>query len=72
MVSPQSHVFNILRMKNVKKKNRVIYDSENKEIFIVINIRPGGHIMIFTDNTYELYYNDMRNTKGVSMFSNVK
>ena len=60
-------ISNILILSNVKKKNYIISDSKNGDIFIVINIRPGGCDMIFTANKDELYYNNMSNTKGLSI-----
>ena len=38
----------------------------------MINTRPGGHDIIFTENKGEIYYNDMSNTKGVSMLSTME
>ena len=49
-----------------------MYDSKNGDIFIVINTRPGGHDMILAANKDELYYNNMSNTKVVSMISTVE
>ena len=63
------YISNILSLSNINKKNRIIYDSENGDRFIVINKIPGGHNMIFTANNDGLYYNDMSSTKGVSMLS---
>ena len=48
---------NILSMRNVNKKNRIIYDSNNGDRFIVINTRSGGHDMIFIARNDGLYYN---------------
>ena len=55
---------NILSLSNVKKKNTIIYNSENGEILIVINTIPGGQDMIFTANKDMRYYKYMSNTKG--------
>ena len=63
---------NIPSLSNVKKKSLIIYYSDNGYRFIVINIRPGGHNTIFTANNDGLYYNDMRNIKGVSMLSTME
>ena len=63
---------NIISISNVNKKNHIIYDYENGDRFIVINTIPGGQDMIFTVNKGRFYYNDMRNTKGVSMLSTVE
>ena len=61
-----------LSMKNLNKENHIIYDSNNWDIFIVINTRSGGHGMIFTLKTYGLYYKNTRKNEGVSMFSTVE
>ena len=63
---------NILSLRNVNKNNSIIYNSRNVDKFIVINRRPGGHNIIFTAKKYGLYYNNMRNTQGVSMLINVE
>ena len=63
---------NILSLRNVKKKNLIIYDYNNGYKFIDIHTRPGGYDMIFTANKYGLYYNDISNTKGVSMLVTVE
>ena len=65
-------ISNILSLRNSKKKNRIIYDSDNGDRFIVINTIPGVHYMIFTANKYRLYYNDKSNNKGVYMLSTVE
>ena len=65
-------ISNILSLSTVKKNNRIIYDSNNGYRLIVINTRPGGHKMIFTEKNYGLYYNDVCNTKGVSMLNTVE
>ena len=62
-------IINILSLRNAKRKNIIIYDSDNGDIFIVINTRPGGYYIIFTLNKGGLYYNYMSNTKGVYMLS---
>ena len=41
---------NILSLSNVNKNNRIIYDSENRDIFIVIIKKPGGQDMILMAN----------------------
>ena len=38
----------------------------------MINTRPIEHGILFTVNKYGIYYNDMSNTKGVSMLINVE
>ena len=65
-------ISNILSLRNVKKKNLIIYDYDNGYKFIYIHTRPGGHDMIFTANKYGLYYNYISNTKGVSMLVTVE
>ena len=65
-------ISNILSVSKVKKKNCIIYDFDNRDRFIVINTRPVGHNMIFTAENAGLYYNDMGNTKEVSMFNTVE
>ena len=65
------YINNILSLRNVKKKNRIIYDSNNGERFIVINTILGEHDIIFTANKDGLYYRNMSNTKGLSMLSTV-
>ena len=62
-------ISNILSMSNVKKNNRITYESNNRDIFILINKIPGGHEVIFTENKDALYCNYMSKTKGVSMLS---
>ena len=64
-------ISNILSMSNVKNKNHIIYDYDNGDRFIVIIKRPVGHNIIFTVKNGGIYYNDMSNTKGVSMLSTV-
>ena len=39
---------NILSLNNINKKSLIVDDSENGDIFIVINTRPKRHLMIFT------------------------
>ena len=63
---------NILSLINVKKKNPILYNSDNVDIFIVIIKRTGGHNMIFTANNDGLYYKNMGNTKGVYMLSTME
>ena len=58
-------------MSNVKNNNHIIYDYDNGDRFIVIIKRPVGHNIIFTVKNGGIYYNDMSNTKGVSMLSTV-
>ena len=65
-------ISNILSMRNVKMKNCIIYESENGDIFIVINTRPGAKDMILTANKDGLYYNNRINNKGVYMLITVK
>ena len=40
-------------------------------MFIIINARPGGHDIIFTENNDRLYYKNMNNTEGVYMINTV-
>ena len=65
-------ISNIIGLSNVNKKNHIIYDYENEDIFIVINKRTGGNGMIFTANKDGIYCNNMSNTEGVSMLSDVE
>ena len=62
-------ISNILSISNVSKKNLTIYNSKNGEMFIVINTRPGGLNMMFTARNDGIYYDDMRNTEGMSMLN---
>ena len=71
MVSSQSHKQHP-NSEKCKKNNRIIYDSENGEKFTVIYKRLEGHDTIFTANKDRLCYNNMSNTKDVSMLSTVE
>ena len=48
------YINNILSLRNVKKKNRIIYDSNNGERFIVINTILGEHDIIFSKQRWTL------------------
>ena len=63
---------NIPSLIYVQNKKRIIYDSENGYIVIVINTKPGVHNMIFTSNNDILHYNDTSNTKGVYMLDTME
>ena len=62
-------ISNNISLINVRKKNRIIYNSNNLDIFIVIITIPGGHDMIFAANNDGLYHNNISNTKVVYILS---
>ena len=65
-------ISNIISMSNLNNKYRIIYDSDNGYGITVINKISGGHNMISTANNGRIYYNNMSNTKGLSILSNVE
>ena len=65
-------ISNLLILSNVKKKNIIIYESDKRDIFIVINTRPGVNDMIFTANKDKIHYKYVSNTKIVYMLSTME
>ena len=55
-----------------KNKNFNIYNFNNGEIFIVNNKRPGVQNILFKSKNDIIYFNDMNNTKGLSMLSTME
>ena len=66
------YISNILSLSDVKKSNRIIYDSDNGDRFIIIKTVSGWKYMIFTVNSDRLYYKNMGNTESVYIISTVK
>ena len=65
-------ISSILILRNVKKIIVLYTTLKMEKKFTVINKRLEGHDTIFTANKDRLYYNNMKNTKDVSMLSTVE
>ena len=63
-------ITNILSLSNVKKKRRIVYDSENGDTFEVIN--KNGDKLKFGPSEHGLYYYDLNKTEGFSMLQTVQ